>query len=366
MKICFIADASSLHTFKWIRFFSNKGHEIKIISLKKPVFDYGDKVEVFWIKKLIPVPSLLSHVINIFPVLFQIAVLKKKIKADVYHALGTSNGWLAALVGFKPLIYTIADPGILDIPYQRKLPLTYKLLDKFSIKKSDLLVCDGENVKEALLKLGADNKKIRIIRYGVDIDKFKPLREIFKKNIVLSVKPLRKECNVETLLRAVPEVSKKVDSVEFLILGNGEEKNNLIKLSEKLNIDRYVKFLGWVDPEELPEYFNKAKIFVGTSLVETGLASTTAEAMACGTPIIVTDSGDNKLSIKDGENGFIFSPMDHDELARKLIILLQDKDLWDKFYLSHRKWIEDNNNYDREMKKMEKIYEHFIENKKDN
>jgi len=362
MKICFIADASSLHTFKWVRFFSGRGYKITIISLRMPAFDYKD-IDVFWMKKISSSPNLFSHIINIFPLLFKLIILKNKVKADVYHALGTSNGWLVALVGFKPLIYTIADPGILDIPYQRKLPLIYKLLNKFSIRKSSLLVCDGENIRDALLDVGANDSKIKIIRYGVDVNKFKPKKITnstnSNKRIILSVKPLRKECNVETLLKAIPEVLKRVDDVEFLILGDGEEKNNLIKLSKELKIDKYVKFIGWVDPEKLPKYFNEAKIFVGTSLVETGLASTTAEAMACGVPIIVTDSGDNKLFIKDGENGFIFPPMDYNELAKKLIILLQNEDLWSKFYLSHRKWIEENNNYEKEMEKMEKIYQSF-------
>jgi glycosyltransferase involved in cell wall biosynthesis len=368
MKICYLADADSIHTYRWVTYFSKKGHEVSLISLKPPCFDYKG-VDIFLIKKIKNSPRTSSHFLNFLPILFQINKLKKQIKPDVFHALSSSKGWFAALLALKPLIFTIADPGILPIPYQRKLPLIYKIFNKYAIKKSDLLVCDGENVKSALIKFGASPAKIKIIRYGVDTEKFKPEKpdeELKNKfftsddKIIISAKPLRKECDVETLIRAIPSVLKEVPEAKFLIVGDGEEKEKLISLSKSLGISPAIKFIGWISPEDLPKYFNIAKIFVCTSLVETGLASSTAEAMACGIPVVVSDSGDNKIFIKDGENGFIFPPKGSEILAEKLIVLLKNESLWQKFYLTHRKWIEKNNNYQKEMEKMEKIYQELI------
>jgi glycosyltransferase involved in cell wall biosynthesis len=368
MKICYLADASSIHTYRWVTYFSEKGHEVRLISFKPPRFDYKG-VDIFLIKKIKESPQTISHFFNFLPILFQINKLKKHIKSDIFHALSSSKGWFAALTNLKPLIFTIADPGILPIPHQRKLPFIYKILNKYTIKKSDLLVCDGENIKSALIKFGAPSDKIKIIRYGVDIEKFKPQKakkdfknELFPFNdkIIISVKPLRKECDVETLIRAISAVLKEIPEAKFLVIGDGEEKENLIDLSKSLGVFSAVKFMGWVSPEDLPDYFNVAKIFVCTSLVETGLASSTAEAVACGIPVVVSDSGDNKIFIKDGENGFIFPLKDSETLAKKLIALLKNENLWQKFYLAHRKWIEKNNNYQKEMEKMEKIYKELI------
>jgi len=371
VKICFFADASSLHTFRWAKFFAENGHEITVISLKKPTFHHKN-IRFFWIKKIISSPNLFSHLINIIPVVFQLIFLKRKIKADIFHALGSSNGWIAAISGFKPLIYTIADPGILEIPFKRGLPWYYKLLDRYAIEKSSLLVCDGENIRKAMMGLGASADKIKIVRYGIDTIRFKPVfakelgREkllkqlcLDRKIIIISVKPLREECGVDTLLKAASIILRRFPDVGFLIIGDGEEKNNLICLAEKLKIDRAICFAGWVEPNDLPEYYNAADIFVGTSLVETGLASTTAEAMACGLPVVVTDSGDNKLVISDGENGFIFPPGDSEELAKKLITLINNRELRKKFSLSNRQWVEKNNDYNKEMAKMEKIYQQW-------
>ena len=368
MKICYLADANSIHTFKWVSYFVNKGHKISIISLKPSAFDYHG-VDIFEIKKIKTAPILISHLINFFPILFQIFRFKKHIKPDIFHALGSSNGWLAVFAKCRPLIYTIADPGILSIPFQRKLPAIYKILNKYAIKKADLLVCDGKNIRKAMIELGAIPKKIKIIRYGVNLEKFKPqqLNEKLKNKlfsqdvkIVISTKPLRKECDLETLIRAVPLVLKEVPETRFLIVGDGEEKVKLKNLAKSLGILNKIKFVGWISPEDLPQYFNLAEIFICTSLVETGLASSTAEAMACGIPVIVSDSGDNRILIKDGENGFIFPPKNSKILAEKLIILFKNENLRQKFHLAHRKWIKENNNYQKEMEKMEKIYQELI------
>ncbi|MGB9743306.1 MAG: glycosyltransferase family 4 protein [Minisyncoccales bacterium] len=367
MKICYLADASSLHTFKWTKYFFQKGYQIDILTLKPPAFDYRG-MRIFQMKKIILPVSSLSHLINFLPIIFQIRRFKRREKPDVFHALGSSNGWLAVFARCYPLIYTIADPGILSIPFQRKLPRIYQILNKYAIKRADLLVCDGENIKEAMMKLGADPKKIKLIRYGVDTDKFKPNKpkvDLKKKlfgldnKIIISTKPLRKECDVETLVRAAPLVLKEIPEAKFLIIGDGEEKERLIRLSKSLEITDKIKFIGWVLPEDLPDYFNLADVFVCTSLVETGLASSTAEAMACGVPLVVSDSGDNKIFIKDGENGFIFPLKNSKVLAKKIITLLKDKNLQKKFWLAHHSWIEENNNYQKEMAKMEKIYQSF-------
>ncbi len=368
MHICYIADASSIHTFRWVKYFLQKNHQISIISLKSTTFDY-QKAKIFLVKqKKLPLSSL-SHFFNFLPILFQIRRFKKQIKPDVFHALGSSNGWLAVFAQCFPLIYTIADPGILDIPFQRKLPKIYKILNQFAIKRTNLLVCDGENIREAMKKLGADPQKIKIVRYGVDVDNFKPqpanktLKEkFFKENekIILSVKPLRKECDVETLIRSAPLILKEKPEARFLIVGDGEEKERLIKLAKSLGVLDKIKFVGWVLPEDLPDYYNIADIFVCTSLVETGLAASTAEAMACGLAVVLSDSGDNKLIIKDGENGFIFPCKNSEILAQEIIALLKDEKLRQKFSLAHRKWIEENNNYQKEMAKMEKIYQSFL------
>lgn len=372
MKICYLADASSIHTYRWATYFAKKGYKVSIVSLKRSTFNYQG-IDIFLIKKIKSSPNISSHLINFLPVIFQISRARKHIQADIFHALGSTNGWLAALAGFSPLIFTIADPGIFSIPYQRKLSKIYKILNKYSMKKSNLLVCDGENTKEAMIKFGADSRKIRIIRYGVDTEKFRPKeaseefqKKFFRKNekIIISIKPLRSECDIETLVRAVPGVLREIPKARFLIVGDGDQKKNLVDLVKSLKISEAVKFIGRVPSEKIPLYLNLADVFVCTSLVETGLASSTAEAMACGLPVVVSDSGDNKIWIKDSENGFVFPLRNSNALAEKIIYSLKDGNFREKAGKINRKLIEEKNNYQKEMEKMEKIYQSFKNERK--
>jgi len=369
MKICYLAGASSIHTFRWANYFRERGHKVSIISLVPSAFDYQG-IEIFQIKKIMSNPTLSSHLINFFPIFFQLWQIKRKIKADVFHALGSSNGWLAALVGFHPLIFDIIDPGIFSIPFQRKLPKIYKILNRYALKKADLLVCDGENTKEAMLELGADPQKIKIIRCGVDTEKFKSKKlpnnfksKFFQENekIVISIKPLRSECDVETLVKAAPKILKEIPEARFLIVGEGDQKEKLINLANSLGVAQAIKFLGWIQPEDIPLYLNLADVFVCTSLVDSGLASSIAEAMACELPVVVSNSGDNSLFIKNGENGFVFPVKDSETLAKYVILLLKNEDLRRKLAKVNRRLIEEKNNYQKEMEKMEKIYENLIQ-----
>ena len=142
----------------------------------------------------------------------------------------------------------------------------------------------------------------------------------------------------------------------FLAVGNGEQKDYLMNLAKSLKVFEAIKFIGWVSSEELPFYLNSADVYISTSLIDSGLAASTAEAMACELPVVISDSGDNKILIKDGENGFLFSVRDSRTLAEKVISLLKNENLRKKMAATNRKFIEEENNYYKEMEKMENIY----------
>jgi glycosyltransferase involved in cell wall biosynthesis len=368
MKICYLANAESIHTHRWVSYFAKKGHRVYLISFKPPKFNY-ENIEIFLIKKLKHAPGVTSHFVNFLPAFFQIKKILKRIDFDVLHAYGAGEGWLASLIGFYPLILTLAGPGILpDIPKSK----IYDILNKYALKKADLITCDGENTKEAMINLGACYKKIKIIRFGVDTQKFNPQKiddkfkqKLFgdKSKIVISLRHLKPEYSIETLIEAIPPILKEVPEARFIIGGEEEQKEYLVNLAESLNILDAIKFVGWISNENLPLYLNSADVYVSTSLLDSGLSASTAEAMACGLPVVISDSGDNKIWIKDGENGFIFPLGDSKSLAEKVIYLLRNENFKLKAGAISRKIIEEKNNYYKEMERMEKNYKELINEK---
>ena len=89
-------------------------------------------------------------------------------------------------------------------------------------------------------------------------------------------------------------------------------------------------FPGRLPPDNLKTLYQAASVFLKISISE-GFGLTFLEAMDAGVPVIGSNVGGIPDIIKDGENGFLVSPFDAEELANKLKILLEDEGLRDKF-----------------------------------
>ncbi len=360
MKLCFLASIEDNHSRKWIRYFIDKGYEVHWISLPSVYIKEAKGAKIYLIK------DFSSKSLDIIFNTLSVKNLIREINPDIIHAhyVGV-NGLLGALSGFHPFILTAFGSDVL-INSQSKIK---KFFIKFSLNKTNLITCDGENTKEEMINFGIDSKKIKIIYFGVDPEKFKkePKDENLKEKlnlsgspIVISLRMLKEIYNLETLIRAIPVVLKEVPETKFIIAGEGDQKQYLINLAESLNISEMTKFVGHIPHNNLPRYLNLADIYVSTSLSDGGLAVSTAEAMACGLPVIITDSGDNKKWVKDGENGFIIPVKNQKLLAEKIIYSLRNQNAREMFGMINQKIIEEKYNYYKEMSKAENLYKELI------
>jgi glycosyltransferase involved in cell wall biosynthesis len=357
MRLCYLGSANSIHTQRWLKYFAEKGYDVHLIS-----YEYADIDKI----KLHALQGAKNRYFSFLIRYFAVKKFIKEIKPDLIHAHYIGGfGYLGALEGFHPFV---ASAWGNDIFVEPKASRVSKILTQFTIKKADLLLCDGINLKEGMAQLGADSEKIKIIFYGTDTIKFSPSKrnENFSKNIfnsnsqiVISTRNLDPIYDVETLINAIPLISKKLPDTKFLIVGSGSEENNLKSLTKYLDLNN-IKFVGRVPNEELPQYLASSDVYVSTSLSDGGLAASTSEAMACGLPVVITDFGVNRMWVRDGENGFIVPTKDPKQLAEKIIYLLENKNIRSKFGKINREIIEEKNNYYEEMKKVENSYKELI------
>jgi len=357
MKLCFLANANSIHSFKWIKYFADRDHEIHWISLTKNEFGEIENVKFYLLREFSF--KLLDILLNVIPV----RRLIKKISPDVLHVhYAGVNGVFGVLSGFRPFILTAWGSDILIAPKS----IIIRPLIKFVLKKADLITCDAEHMKNAMIKLRADSSKIRIIYFGIDTEKFRPgpkdeklIKELGFENssIVISLRNLEPGYDLQTLIKATPLVLKEFPRVKFIIAGKGSEEKKLKELAKNLDVLESIRFIGWISNDELLRYLRIADVYVSTSLSDAGIASSTAEAMACGLPVVITNSGENEKWIKDGQGGYLVPVKAPEVLAEKIIFLLKNKDAGRKMGMAARKTIEEKNNYYKEMEKMEKIYE---------
>lgn len=364
MKICYIASANSVHSFRWIKYFAEKSHEIHWISLQKNDFEIPKNTN-FYLLKQFP-----HKFLDIIFTLREVRSLLEKIKPHILHAhYAGVNGALGALSGFHPFVLTTWGSDILI----RGNSILTRPLIKFILKKADLITCDAKHIKKALMDFGISEEKIKIIYFGVEVDKFTPgpkdetiikKLELQHSPVIISLRNLEPLYNVETLIKAIPLVLQEAPQTKFIIAGEGSEKEKLKNLAKELKVLKNIRFVGFIPNNELPKYLRSADIYVSTSLSDAGISASTAEAMACGLPVVITNTGENEKWVKDGEGGYLIPIKSPKVLAERIIHLVKNKNLREKFGKINRKIIEEKNNYLKEMGKMEKIYEEIINKNK--
>lgn len=358
MKICYVGGAKSIHFQRWIKWIVNAGHDVHVIT-DHPTKIHNVKIYLLKQKKE-------GGYIGFISKMMQTKKLVNKINPDILHAhYAFGYGTFGAYANFHPYVLTAWGSDILvDTSSFSK-----KFFVKYALKKADLITCDAQHLKERMIKLGTAGKKINIIYFGTDSVKFSPQKKdksirdklgLNNSPVVISLRLLKPIYNLESLINAIPLVLQQIPQAKFIIAGNGHEEKMLKDLASSLKVLDSIRFVGSIPNAELPNYLNASDVYVSTSLSDAGLAASTAEAMACELPVIVTDFGANAEWVKDGENGFVVPLKDPITLAEKIIILLQDKDLRKKFGKNGRQVIKERLDYNTEMNKMEKIYGELI------
>ena len=187
----------------------------------------------------------------------------------------------------------------------------YIPLDKLLVKKANGIIVNSRNLVQEITIMGGEKKIIEFIPIGINTDLFKPLSSrqfTSKKKEILCVSRLDSRKGIDFVLNAFKEVIGAVEA-RLIIGGDGPEKQNLLKLADSLSLP--VKFLGTISYEDLAKIYNEADLFVLPSFYE-GLPLVALEAMACGTPTIVSD-GSPDLGIPRFERGNV-------ESLRKIIL----------------------------------------------
>ncbi|WOH20099.1 glycosyltransferase [Paenarthrobacter sp. GOM3] len=138
---------------------------------------------------------------------------------------------------------------------------------------------------------------------------------------VLFAGRLAEEKHVDVLIDAVAKTPRELN-VHLEIVGGGEVRPALEAQVAKLGLGDRVKFLGLASDEDLREAYIKADIFCmpGTAELQ---SLVTLEAMSASTPVLLANAMALPHLVRDGENGYLFTPNDSGELAAKITKLLQ-------------------------------------------
>lgn len=215
---------------------------------------------------------------------------------------------------------------------KRIMPIIYN--------SSDKVIANSSFTKSLLINLGVKEEKIAIVNPGVDIKTFNPhieCSEIIRKHnlngkiVLLTISRIEERKGHELVVRTLAKLIKDFPDLVYLIVGKGEGELKLRQLVKSLNLDNFVKFVGYVGDEDLPKYYCACDLFImpnkemSSGSVE-GFGITFIEAGACAKPVIGGRSGGTVDSIIDGQTGLLIEKDDEEGLYALLRKLLVDKD----------------------------------------
>jgi glycosyltransferase involved in cell wall biosynthesis len=348
MKICFLAAADSIHSFRWVNFFAKQGYQITWISLRPTSFD------------MTGIEFLAAS--NVFQAIYLMWRSLRKHDYDIVHAHYAGIYGLIASI-FKIKFFVLTAWGS-DVLLNRK-KFYKRIFLRWILWRAKIITTDAEHMIKAMVELGVSPKKILRINFGIDTDRFLPPDNWEEKNsqIVISTRNLEPIYDVESFIEAMPIVLNELPETKFTIVGKGTQEQHLKLKVADLNISNSVTFTGALPNNILIEQLQLSAVYVSTSLSDAGIAASTAEAMALSIPVVVTASGENNCWITDGENGFLVPVKDAIRLAEKIIILLKNKSLRNQFGHLGRETIRSKNDYTTEMNKMNQVYQYVIEGK---
>jgi glycosyltransferase involved in cell wall biosynthesis len=139
------------------------------------------------------------------------------------------------------------------------------------------------------------------------------------------VNNLTKIKGVDILIKALQIVINSIPNLSVYIAGSGPQEKELKTLVKKLNLENYVKFLGFISDEEKYQYYKACKIVVVPSRQDCQPAAL-FDAAASEKPVIASDMS-NPGIVEEGKTGFIFKSEDIEDLASKMITLLKNEKL---------------------------------------
>ena len=218
------------------------------------------------------------------------------------------DGVAAALIGKwlnKPVTITARGTDINLIP-QYILP---RMMILWAAKQAKASITVSEALKVEMCALGAEEKKIYVLRNGVDLEFFQPKkREELRSNndivgrCLLSVGNLVELKGHHLVIDAMLELSNDT----LLIVGTGKQLNALQKQVETLKLQSRVRFLGALTHLQLVDIYNISDVLILASSRE-GLANVLLESMACGTPVVATNICGTPEVVKSQEAGVLIN-----------------------------------------------------------
>lgn len=265
----------------------------------------------------------------------RLARLLRRLGADVIvtNTVVIPGAAVAARLLRIPHIWCIHEFGRADHGFWFDLGLTRSL--RIVARLSQVVVVNSRWVAEQVQSHAAPHS-LRLVQQGVDLPA-NPGREARDGALLVFVSTKSPAKGQEDAIRALALLNRGGHALKLRLVGGGDPRYAaaLAGLARSLHVEDSVEFLP-VTPDVVGE-FERARIALMCSRVE-AFGRVTIEAMKCATPVIGARAAATAELIRDGWNGMLYEPGDATDLAAKISLLLENRDLSERIGETGRAW----------------------------
>jgi glycosyltransferase involved in cell wall biosynthesis/SAM-dependent methyltransferase len=265
---------------------------------------------------------------------------------NVYQPL-SGYGVLASAVGRRvPALYSFLSPSPLEYRSRQRMTRHHRgglagvagvtalwSAERACLRRAARIHIESDFSRTLLWKLyRIPTERLVNIPGGVDVEHFQPVADRrsvrarlglpLERPLLLTVRNLEARMGLDTLIEAMATVARRVPDVQLLIGGSGSQRPQLEEQVATLGLDKHVTFLGFIPEADLPRYYQAADVFVLPTRELEGFGLVTAEALACGTPVLGTRVGATPELLEPLDPGLVFREATAPAMAEDLTTLL--------------------------------------------
>ncbi len=278
-------------------------------------------------------------------IFFRVVFLAKKLNVDALHVHDLPCALASCLAGFvcrKPVVVDLHEDYADMVAFNAKgfrglkraegifLSSILGFEERVCLRSARKVIVVVEESIDRLVKMGIPRQKNVVVQNTSDPEELKNVPDgCINANVpsgrstISYVGGFTRHRGLDTLIREMPLILRKIPNAHLVLVGDGEMKIELVKLCNRLNIDRNVTFTGWVPFEEAMDYIKSSDVcaipYHRTRQTNKSFPHKLGQYMCFGKPVLVSDVDSLKRIVHESKCGIVFEASNPRDLAEKLV-----------------------------------------------
>jgi glycosyltransferase involved in cell wall biosynthesis len=362
MRICYLADGRYIHARRWLRYFSDHGHEMSLLSFAPVAQQDIEAVEhagARYLGELSP-----FHLKRFWHTAAQVSRLRRLLREeriDVLHShfVGV-NAWYGALSQFHPTVITVMGGDILGEDWKPGPDIRERWLTPYALRNADLITCWSNNLVPVVRRYTRPKAPIEVVHGGVELERFSPgprpqyllerLNLPDTARVILSPRLMRPLYNLDQIALAASSVCAAVPDAYFIFAAQVRD------IFARGSAHDRVRFVGAIPHDEMADFYRLADVTVSIPSSD-GTPMSVLESMACKTPVLVSRIPNyDSHYIEEEKTVMMVDPKNSEAISTALSILLQDRALAQSLASEAERRVRLSGSYESQMAKMNELY----------